>query len=1505
MTSLTDRLAQLSDEQRAALATRLRAARGNGSPAVAPGGIAATARNGDALTLSFTQERIWFLEQFAPGTALHNMSGVARIPVRMQPATFAACLDEVVQRHEILRTRFAMRDGGPVGVVEKAATVPLRILDAVSDEERERQFAEDARQPFDLSVAPLLRMTIAPAGDDCYVQLTMHHIVSDGFSTGVFFGELGELYRAAIAGAPARLGPLPFQFADLAVWERAQLADGAFSEMLEHWKGHLDGAPQRLALPADHARPTRVTYRGGCLPVEIPGDLVDKVRAFSTASGVTPFTTMLAAFVVVVARYAAQDDLVLGVPVANREQPGTDTIIGPCFNTLALRFDIAADPSFAELVEQVNRTALRGFEHQALPFERVVQAVRATRDPSRSPLFQIAFNYQFDKSAAAGATGIELRDLPNGCCQFDLILSLTANGNGIGGHVDYYADVYDEATVVRVLDSYIALLRAALPDAQRPVSKLPLVSAEHISAVIARATVTGASFRESRTLPEFVLERGRSHPDRVALVGGERTLTYAEVDGASAALAAQLRSKVTAAPGAHVAVCLPRSPDMIVAVLGVLRAGFAYVPLDPTYPPERLAYICRDAQIAALVTRSDLRAVVAPADVPTIHLDDPPPAAELDVRSDVAATPDQCAYTIYTSGSTGQPKGVKVSHRNAVNLLESMRRRPGLDERDVLLAVTSPSFDIALVEMLLPLAVGALTVVAEQEDVTDGRRLAALLDEHAVTYMQGTPATWHLMVESGWPGREGLIALCCGEAFPAKLASDLLARCAKVYNGYGPTETTVYSTLHRVTERDVRDGVIPIGLPIANTTAFVLDSGLTPVPQGVLGELFVGGCGVAIGYHDRPELTASQFHAAPFHPGHRLFRTSDLVREHEHGVLEFAGRHDHQVKIRGHRIELGEIETVLETHPGVGRAVAVVRDDTVQDKAIICYAEPAATPRTDVASTADLTEYLRERLPAYMVPARIVTIAELPLTPNGKIDRKRLPEPEDATSAPAGGEAAGGRAGFVAPSTETEETLAAIWRDLLGIDSVGVQDGFFAVGGHSLLATKLVFRIREAFGVDLPLRVLFDGEPTIARLAALLSGDASGAIAVGGHALDLAEEARLADDIRPDPAAHVHCVRHPQHVLFTGATGFLGAFLLAELLRTTEATVYCLVRAASVAEGHDRIRGALTEYGIWEPSFAERIIPVLGTLSRARLGLSRPAWQHLAAIVDVIYHCAAEVNFLQGYHALKPANVLGTQEVLRLACTGSVKPVHFVSTTYVFSRFAYPPDTELTEDMDPIQDLEYTFGYTQSKWVAEQMVLEAGRRGVPVYVYRANRVSGHSETGACHTYDLMWQAARVGIEIGAAPLMDMTIDLTPVDYVVSALAHLSRQPDLRGKVFHLVSHDPIPEPELVAWLEEYGYRGERLSFGAWCQRVEQRAAELSDRTAGALAPFLSGTLPLDRLPSARFDDRNVRQGLVGTQIECPVIDDRLLRLYLDYFTSTGYLPAPQDRVIAAVGATER
>ncbi|KXP09127.1 hypothetical protein AXK57_15150 [Tsukamurella pulmonis] len=1465
MTEIEDRLAALSPAQRRALLARLGKAP-SAPPTAAP--ITPRVRDGEAVRLSATQENMWFLEQFHPGTSMHVMSGVARLPIDVPLDVFRDCLAEVIDRHPVLRTRFGMEDGEPVGRIVPADRPRVDFLDGIDDAAMWARFEEDARTPFDIAREPLLRATLARStSGGTWVQITLHHMVADGYSTGILFAELGRLATGRLIGRLQRLPDVPFQYADVALWERERAEADADAADIAYWTERLRGAPTVLTLPTDHPRPARQSYRGRRTAFALTAEQAAAVRAYSAAHDVTPFVTVLTAYAVVLGRWSGQDGVVVGVPVAQRSQPGTERVIGPFLNTLALPVDLGDGETVGALLGRVNTEVREGFTHQDARFDRVLSALDLGRDPARPPLFQAILNMQEDRSAPE----MQMRDLDNGCAKFDVLLNITTTPGAMTGTLDVAADLFDQESANALIDGFIAVLDAlTAPDsaADRPISTLPLTTAP--------ATIVAPDAQpETVPLDAYVLSAAADSAQRTAIVAGAQRITYAELDARVERLAARIADRIDAPPQTPVGLLLPRSAEVVVAMLATLRAGYCFVPLDPAYPAERLEFICADAGIPALITTAENLAEVPGLTLPWIDVADEPAGPAPARPADDPAT--RTAYLLYTSGSTGRPKGVRVSHRNVVTFLEAMRAEPGMAPSDTLLAVTSPSFDIAILELLLPLAAGARVIIADGDDARDGDRLAALLDEHAVTVMQATPTTWHLLLDAGWSGTRGLRALCGGEAMPAVLAGRLLRSADELWNMYGPTETTIWSTVHRVTDADVAAGAIPIGHPIRGTGVVVADPSAAPVPDGVFGELCIVGDGVTLGYHDRPELTADRF--VTLAGTVRAYRTGDLVRRFRDGRIEFGGRIDTQVKVRGFRVELGEIESALESAlPGVRAIAAVDADGAAVTAHLECSAER-------LGDTGALLASLRESLPPYMVPSAFVVVDAFPLTPNRKIDRKAL---SAGGGVPVALAAASGTE-HIAARTDLERDLTAIWTDLLSLHtSPGVRDDFFLLGGHSLLATKLVFRVREKLGRVVPLPALFAGELTIERLAAILERGGAGFEST----LVLADEVVLPDEIRPAPGAPVRSAADPRNLFVTGATGFVGAFLVAELLRTSSATLHCLVRAADAAAGMQRIRSTMVEYGIWDERHAGRIVAVPGDLTRPRLGLSGADWSEMAATADGIVHCGADVNFLRPYATLKSANVDGTVQVLALACDGPVKPVHFVSTTYVFSRFSYPQDTVFAEDdRSPVQDPRFTFGYTQSKWVGEQLVFEARSRGVPTYVYRTGRVAGHSRTGACQRSDFLWQTIRLGVALGAAPTMDMSTDITPVDYVVGAIAKLAGQPELAGRTFHVVSPETVAVPDLVRWMSDFGYAGEELPFGQWCERAAELAEREGDETAAALAPFLSAT-PLDNMPDATFDDANVREGLAGTGIVCPPIDGALLRRYFEWFIDCGYLPAP-------------
>ncbi|MEW5928458.1 MAG: amino acid adenylation domain-containing protein [Gemmatimonadota bacterium] len=904
-------------------------------------------------------------------------------------------------------------------------------------------------------------------------------MVGDGWSTGVLVREVSALYAAFSRGETPRLPELPVQYADYAVWQREWLSGKTLEEQIGWWKQKLAGAPPLLQIPTDCARVPGQSPHVAGHALRLSPELSRELRALSQREGVTPFMTLLATWQLLLARYAGQDDLVVGTPVAGRSRRETEGLIGFFVNMLCLRGRLSGDPTWSELLGRVREEALGAYAHQELPFERLVEELHVERSLTHSPVFQTSFALHLsggdDERLQLGDLELEPFGRGGAVARYDLDLVMADAGDALAGELAYRVALFDAGTVGRMAGHLRVLLEALAADPRRRVREVSLLTGAERAQVVEGWNATAAAYPRGRCIHELVRERAALAPGAVAVTAGGRSLTYAGLERRSGRLARRL-SALGVRPETRVGLCLERGPGMVTALLGTLEAGGAYLPLDPAYPAERLAYMLQDSGASMLLTQAHLadrftgfggEVVLVGGDAEDDE-DDAEDDAE-DARHDErAASPENLAYVIYTSGSTGRPKGVAVPHRAVVNFLESMRARPGLTPADTLLAVTTLSFDIAALELLLPLVTGARVVVADRETATDGVRLREALAASGATVMQATPASWRMLLEAGWEGTPGLKALCGGEALPRDLAERVAARCAGLWNLYGPTETTIWSTLERV---EPGAGAVPIGGPIANTRVYLLDGGGEPVPCGVAAELCIGGHGVARGYLGRPELTAVRFvpDAHSGEPGARLYRTGDRARRRADGKLEYLGRSDHQVKVRGFRIELGEVEAALRAQPGVSEAVAVVREDAPGDRRLVAYvvaAEGGSAP-----TAAELRAGLRRRLPEHMVPGAFVPLESIPLTASGKIDRRALPAPERG---PAGA--------YVAPRTPAEEVLSGIWAEVLGSGRVGVEDGFFELGGHSLLATRVVSRARQAFGIEVPLRALFEA-PTVAALA--------------------------------------------------------------------------------------------------------------------------------------------------------------------------------------------------------------------------------------------------------------------------------------------------------------------------------------------------------------------------------------------------------------------------------------
>nr|WP_244239126.1 non-ribosomal peptide synthetase [Corallococcus carmarthensis] len=1028
------------------------------------------------LPLSFAQQRLWLLDQLQPGDASYNIPTALQLSGHLDMEALRRAFEALVQRHEALRTTFHQHQDQPVQTVHAPGEWTLPLVDlstrpeALRQEEARRLADEEARRPFDLASGPLLRSTLVRLANDSHLLLvTMHHIVSDGWSMGVLVREVATFYAAFSTGQSPSLPPLPVQYADFATWQRNWLQGEALDAQIQYWKQQLSGAPAALELPTDHPRPPVQSHRGGTMDVRISKPISEALKTLAQREGATPFMMLLAAFQVLLSRYSAQDDISVGSPIAGRTQAETEGLIGFFINTLVLRAQLNPRSTFRELLAQVRDTTLAAYDHQHLPFEKLVEAVQPARDLSRSPLFQALFVLQNTPTEALRLPGLSFQAQPLEVhfAKFDLSLGMREGRDGFVGTLDYATDLFDASTIQRMAGHFGVLLEAIAKKPDTRLGDLPLLTTSERQQVLVEWNPETALAIREPSIPAMVEAQVRRTPDAVAIITPERQLTYRELDAKANQLAHRLRG-LGVGPEVRVGLCVERTEDLLVGALGILKAGGAYVPLDPSYPRERLGWLLEDAQGPALVAHSHLLSALPETSATPVCLDSD---AELAKQPTTAPAVDihagHLAYLIYTSGSTGRPKGVAISHGNAVSFLHWALATFSPDELKGTLAATSLNFDLSVFELFAPLSSGGAVVVAR-----NALHLAELPTASHVTLVNTVPSAMaQLLRLNAVPPTVRVINLA-GEALPETLAKQVYAvpTVQKLFNLYGPSEDTTYSTASLVG----RDEVPLIGRPLPATRAYVLDASLQPVPVGVAGELYLAGEGQARGYLLRPELTAERFVPEPYGPpGGRMYRTGDRVRYRMDGRLEYLGRIDFQVKVRGFRIELGEIEAALRRVPGLKDAVVVAKGEAA-DKRLVAYVTPKANASLEVEA---IRTHLRQGLPEYMVPATFMVLDALPLNSNGKVDRKALPEPE----APQSGNT------YEAPRTEVEAKLASIWAEVLRLPQVGVKDSFFELGGHSLLATQVVSRVRAEFSVELPLRALFES-PTVEALAARLHG---------------------------------------------------------------------------------------------------------------------------------------------------------------------------------------------------------------------------------------------------------------------------------------------------------------------------------------------------------------------------------------------------------------------------------
>jgi amino acid adenylation domain-containing protein len=1039
--------------------------------------------------MSFAQQRMWFLDQLEPGSPFYNVPIAISLKGPLHADALKRSINEIVGRHEALRTTFPNREGNPVQVIAPHLTLelPVKDLRGIPEGEREgvarRLAGEESLAPFDLSSGPLVRVHLLRLGNEEHAfLLTMHHIISDGWSMGVFFRELVVLYEAFSRSKPSPLPDLPLQYADFAHWQRQWFQGEVLERQLSYWKRGLGGELPVLDLPADRPRPPIQTYHGATQSIFLSLELAESLKALGRQEGVTLFMTLLAAFQTLLYRYVGQDDIIVGSPIANRNRVEIEGLIGLFVNTLVLRTDLSGDPGFRELLGRVRKVAMGAYAHQDLPFEKLVEEIRPKRDTSRTPLFQVMIQLTNVPRDRLDLPGIHMEDFKfdNKVAKFDLSVDVTEEAGGLSCLFEYNTDLFDPGTITRFMGHFQTLLEGIVAVPDQKISKFELLTEKEHHRILLEWNDTRVNSAGEACLHNLFEAQVNRTPEATAVSFEDRDLTYRELNRRANQLANYLGKKGVR-PEVLVGICMERSLEMVVGILGVLKAGGAYVPLDPADPEARLTFMLQDTNAPVVLTQSRFRERLPARGIETFFFD----AGWERVAQESAETPacsvtlENLAYVIYTSGSTGKPKGVMVPHRAVCNNLHWVRKRYRLTESDVVLQISSFVFDASISEIFAPLLSGARLVLARSSEQYEPGYLVKVIGKQGVTIIQLVPSLLRVLLdEEGFPHCRSLrCVIGGGETMPVELEERFYKTLnAELYNTYGPTETAIDATCWPCNGK-IGGRSVPIGRPIDNFQLYILDRNLQPVPIGVPGELHIGGAGLARGYLNNNELTAEKFIVHPFghKAGERLYKTGDLVRYLPDGNIEFIGRIDHQVKVRGFRIEPGEIEAVLRQHPGVRDAVVLAREDPFSGRRLVAYIIPSGKNPAPMAG--ELRDFLKRKLPEYMVPAFHVTLEAFPLTTTGKVDRRALPDPGQERSEPEGT--------YVAPRDELETQLKVIWEKVLGIKPVGVRDNFFELGGHSLLAVQLFAQIVKTYGKSLPLTTLFQA-PTVEDLAKII-----------------------------------------------------------------------------------------------------------------------------------------------------------------------------------------------------------------------------------------------------------------------------------------------------------------------------------------------------------------------------------------------------------------------------------
>lgn len=1433
------------------------------------------------LPLSFAQQRLWFINQLEGGKDIsYNIAWALKLYGKLDINALKASFQKLVERHEILRTAFLKRNGEAFQFISEDVVLDFPVKD-VKKEDVEKHAYANANYIFDLTQAPLLKIALLRLSSEEYVLLiNIHHIIFDGWSMGTFNRELSVLYLACSEGKDADLPDLSVQYADFSCWQRQWLQGDVLEKQLNYWKEKLKGTPELLELPTDYPRPAKQSYRGAAIEFAFSKSLSSNLNALARKEGTTLFMVVMAALKVLLYRYSGMNDISIGTAVANRQREELENLIGFFVNTLVIRDYVDSSTKFQDFLKEVKSTALLAYANQDIPFEYLIEELNPERSLSHSPLFQVMLVLQNTSDDTLKFPGVKVDwvTLKRQTAKFDLLLALKETEEGIVGDLEYNTDLFAEDTVVYLLDRFKNLLKEIIDNPKCKVSDFTLLTKQEVNQQLIEWNNTEVIYSKVDNVPQLFEKQVLKTPDGIAVAYKDQSLTYNELNRLANQFAYYLLNK-NLPQNARVGLCLERSLEIAIAILGILKAGMAYIPLDANYPKERLSYMLEKADVSVLVTQNTLRKRL-PDHGAIIELDDNNWRSSNDMTNanpTAQAVSDNLAYIIYTSGSTGKPKAVAMPHGSLVNLIQWQKSDSFCGVGEKTLQFSPISFDVSFQEMFSTWYSGGVLVLIPDDLRRDPFLLWSFLNQAQINRLFMPFIALQQLAEAYQAAESGHVPnhlkeiIVAGEQLQiTPLIRELFKalRGCRLYNHYGPSESHVVTSLSLTGSPDTWEYLPSIGFPIANNHIYILDKDLNPLPIGVYGEIYIGGSGLAKGYLGNLELTRERFIDNPFIPGERLYKTGDLARYRKDGSIEYKGRTDNQFKIRGFRIELGEVEHVLAEQPGVQEAVVTVhtRIDDAQDKYLVAY----VVPEKEVLLDQNILEKaLKKSLPEYMVPTVFMILKFLPVTPSGKVDRKSLPKPDKELIK---------EDNYIPPTTEYEHKLGKIWSEILNIseEKIGIKDNFFELGGNSISVIKAVSLCRSK-GVSVTPKDFFD-YPTISEIASLNKKDK-----FWEDDLNLEKEMKLADCITAGELP-LGNFSEPKSILLTGATGFVGSFLLRELISRTEASIYCLVKAESSEKALVRLKNSLIQYKIYDADKFSRVIPIKGDLSLPLLGLSEAEFDRLGEEVDVIYHNGAWVNHVLPYNVLKPANVSGTHEILRLASHRKLKAVHHISTTacsYIRK-----------EDVDTYHSIS-RFGYVLSKYVSEKLIEKGGERGLPITIYRLGMILGDSITGVSNTTNRVSKFIKGCAELNCIPDIEglseiLPQTLTPIDYACKFIVDLSKQKEGCSKIYN------IDSPQLVDWntlleaFKQFGYQMKVLPFELWIKKVSEMADQFPNEIYDALLGLYYQEESKVFYGNRDSDGKNdcFPQEL---ELQYCMVEINLINKYLTYFFENGFI----------------